>query len=437
VKFRSSRHLVAFFLGILLIPSASFFIPSANAQTEVERLQAEIRERNERLGEIEKEIAQYESELLKVGAEKGTLQKAINQLELERKKVLADITYTETKINNTDLQIGKLSIEIGDTTEDIGQNVAAVAEILRVVAENDSDSLLELFLRHENLAEFWDEVENLETVRQSMRERVTELDSLRNTLTGKKIEETDRRGELVSLKQQYTGQQAILESNKKEKNQLLTVTKNQESEYQKQLAEKKAARELLVKEVQAIESELQFALDPNSIPTKGSAVFRWPLDKVVLTQYFGYTKFALENPGVYKNNMHNGIDLGAAVGTKIYAPLSGTVRATGNTDLVAGCYSWGQWALVDHPNGLSTLFAHMSWTGVSAGQQLSTGDVIGYVGATGYATGPHLHFTVYASEAVQVKRFNEFKAVTGCGSAFSPFSAVEGYINPLDFLPSP
>lgn len=134
--------------------------------------------------------------------------------------------------------------------------------------------------------------------------------------------------------------------------------------------------------------------------------------------------------------MHNGMDFGAPTGTKIYAPLGGTVRATGNTDLVPGCYSWGQWALIDHPNGLTTLYAHMSWTGVQAGQKVATGDVIGYVGATGYATGPHLHFTLYASQAVEVKRFNEFKAVTGCGSAFSPFAAVEGYLNPLDYLPA-
>ena len=78
----------------------------------------------------------------------------------------------------------------------------------------------------------------------------------------------------------------------------------------------------------------------------------------------------------------------------------------------------------------------MSYIGVSAGQKLDTGDVIGYVGATGYATGPHLHFTVYVSAAVQVKRFNEFKAVTGCGAAFSPFSAIEGYLDPLDYLPA-
>lgn len=245
-----------------------------------------------------------------------------------------------------------------------------------------------------------------------------------------------KRGELMSLKNQYSGQQAVLDNNRKQKSELLTATKNEEAEYQKLLNDKKAAREKLVKEVQAIESELQFMLDPNSIPVKGSSVFQWPLEKVVLTQYFGYTKFALQNQGVYKNNMHNGIDLGAPTGTKIFAPLGGTVRATANTDLVPGCYSWGQWALVDHPNGLSTLYAHMSNTSVSAGQKLNTGDLIGFVGATGYATGPHLHFTVYVSAAVSVKSFNQFKAVTGCGAALSPFSAVEGYLNPMDYLPA-
>jgi murein DD-endopeptidase MepM/ murein hydrolase activator NlpD len=133
--------------------------------------------------------------------------------------------------------------------------------------------------------------------------------------------------------------------------------------------------------------------------------------------------------------MHNGMDLGASVGTKIYAPLSGTVRATGNTDLVPGCYSWGKWALVDHPNGLSSLFAHMSQVSVVAGQKLNTSDIIGYVGNTGYSTGPHLHFTVYVTEGVSVKQFNQFKAVTSCGAALSPFAAIEAYLDPLDYLP--
>lgn len=431
------KSVLAFIFGLVLLPSLFFGAGFVLAQSEADKLQAEKEQLNSQLADIEKEIAAFEAELNKVGAEKDTLQKAINQLELERGKVLADVRYTENRIETTDMQIGQLNEEIVVTSDSIDRNMTAVAEIIRAVDQNDSESLIELLLRYDNLADFWTEIEDLEEVRDSMREQVQELGSMREVLEEKVLEETGKRADLVSLREQYSGQQAVLDNNRREQNQLLTATKNEEAEYQQILADRKAAREDLIKQVQDVESQLQFILDPNSIPTKGSAVFRWPLEKVILTQYFGYTKFALENAGIYKNNMHNGIDLGAAVGTKIFAPLTGTVRATGNTDLVPGCYSWGQWALVDHPNGLTTLYAHMSWTGVSAGQKLATGDLIGYVGSTGYATGPHLHFTLYATAAVEVKKFNEFKAVTGCGSATSPFSAIEGYLNPLDYLPAP
>jgi len=436
VKTFFSAKILAFILGVAILPTFFWATNIADAQS-VESLRSEQDKLNSQLDQINKEIAAAEADLQKVGAEKSSLQQAINQLEAERNKVLADVRYTENKIATTDLQISELSTEIGSTSQNIVKNQAAIAEILRVVDQNDSESLIELILRYNNLSDFWYEIESLETVRQGMSEKVKDLLSLRNVLKEKVGEETDKKEDLLSLKEQYSGQQYVLDSNKKEKDQLLTATKNEEAEYQKMLNERKEARDKLTKDVQDIESKIQFILDPNSIPTKGSAVFQWPLQNIIITQYFGYTKFALENAGVYKNDMHNGVDLGAPTGTKIYAPLTGTVRAVGNTDLVPGCYSWGNWALIDHPNGLSTLYAHMSWNGVTAGQKLNTGDLIGYVGSTGYATGPHLHFTVYASQAVQVKQFSEFKAVTGCGAALSPFAAVEGYLNPLDYLLPP
>ncbi len=427
---------IAFFLGMFIMPTLFLASHGAHAQSaDINRLEREIEEKSEPLSEIEKEIAEYEAALLEVGAEKSTLQSAINQLELERKKVQADITYTQNKIDSTDLQIEKLTGEIGTTEGDIEQNEAAIGELLRDLDAIDDDSMIEILLRHENLSEFWNEIETLGTVRETMSAQVQALAELKDILEDKRLTETERREELARLREQYTGQRAVLENNKAEKSTLLEQTKSEEANYQAMLEEKKAAREQLLKEVQQIESELQFILDPNSIPTKGTAVFRWPLDTVRLTQYFGYTKFALSNPGVYKNNMHNGIDLGAPTGTTIYAPLTGTVRATGNTDTVPGCYSWGQWVLIDHPNGLSSLFAHLSHIGVEPGESLSTGDIVGYVGSTGYSTGPHLHFTLYVSDAVQVKKFSEFKAVTGCGAAYSPFAAVEGYLDPLDYLP--
>jgi len=81
------------------------------------------------------------------------------------------------------------------------------------------------------------------------------------------------------------------------------------------------------------------------------------------------------------------------------------------------------------------MFAHLSQFAVTPGQKVTTGQVVGYSGNTGYSTGPHLHYTLYVTEGVEVKQFNQFKKVTGCGAALSPFAAVEAYLDPLDYLP--
>jgi murein DD-endopeptidase MepM/ murein hydrolase activator NlpD len=125
------------------------------------------------------------------------------------------------------------------------------------------------------------------------------------------------------------------------------------------------------------------------------------------------------------------------VGTQILAPLAGVVRATGNTDAVRGCYSWGKWTLIDHANGLATLYAHQSVISVNPGQSVSTGQVIGYTGNTGYTTGPHLHFTVYAKAGVTIRDFGEIKAATNCAGAKTPTAATAAYIDPMLYLPTP
>ena len=427
---------VAFLIGILLPQLLLVPTPSVFAESEIDRLRSQIDDRSNRLVQIEAEIAKFEADLLKVGAEKKTLQSAINQLELERRKVSAEISKTENLITSTDLEINKLVLEISKAEKDISEVEDAIGSIIRSEYMAGDDSLIEVLLRHDKLSEFWTTFEQHESVRDTMASKVADLDSFRSVLVEKREENEEKRNRLSSLKNQYYNQNEVLVNNKEEQSELLAVTKNEERNYQNLLASKKEAREQIEREMRDFESKLQFILDPNTIPAPGTQVFSWPLSSIIITQYFGGTEFAARNAGVYGGRAyHPGVDFGAPRGTPILAPLTGTVRATGNTDAVPGCYSWGKWTLIDHSNGLSTLYAHQSTIAVSPGQKVNTGEVIGYIGNTGYSTGPHLHFSVYAKKGVTVRRFNEIKTVTSCGAATTPVAATDAYLDPMHYLP--
>ncbi|USN87898.1 MAG: peptidoglycan DD-metalloendopeptidase family protein [Candidatus Nomurabacteria bacterium] len=431
------KTVTAFLFGLFLAPLFWFSLPLVHAQTsELEKLKQDIQDRGSRLADIEKEIAKFELQLMEVGAEKQSLQKAINQLTLERKKVQAEISRTETLISSTDLEINKLILEISKTEKDIDTNKEAIAEIIRAQYKTEDLTLVELLLRNKKFSEFWNSLEAHKSVQNSMAIKVEELVSLHKLLDEKREESTQKRNDLKSLHSQYKDQNVVLTNNQAEQADLLEVTKNEEKNYQQLLAEKQQAREQIVKEIRDYETKLKFFLDPNSVPTPGTAVFAWPLKNIIITQYFGGSEFAKRNPGIYGGRAyHPGIDLSAPRGTAIYAPLSGTVRATGNTDIVPGCYSWGKWTLIDHANGLSTLYAHQDVQSVSPGQKVTTGDIIGYTGNTGFSTGPHLHFTVYAKDGVSVRKFNEIKTVTSCGPASTPVAASDAYLDPVLYLP--
>lgn len=434
------RKVVIYFLiGLLVFPSlwwGGAVSAQSVSQSELEKLQKDIEDRGSRLKEIEKEIARFEGELKVVGAEKQTLQKAINQLSLERKKIEAEITKTETLITSTDLEISKLVLEISKTEDGIAQNKTAVMEIIQDQNVKEEMTMVELLLQKSKFSEFLDTLESHKVVQANLANKVDELLSLKNLLNEKKDTNTQKRSNLTSLQSQYQNQNKVLVNNQAEQGNLLEVTKNEEKNYQRLLAEQKSARDQIEKELRNFESQIKFLLDTSKIPTAGSSVFAWPLQNFVITQLFGGTEFAKNNPGIYGRAYHPGIDLGAPTGTPILAPLAGTVRATGNTDAVPGCYSWGKWTLIDHANGLSTLYAHQNVIGVEAGQKVNTGDIIGYVGSTGFATGPHLHFTVYAKDGVSVRKFNEIKTVTGCGPATTPVASSDAYLDPMSYLPA-
>lgn len=124
------------------------------------------------------------------------------------------------------------------------------------------------------------------------------------------------------------------------------------------------------------------------IPDVGSTTsWGWPTDSG-WTLSSGYVWRT--NPVTGKRELHGGLDIsGTGYGSKIYATNNGRVKEASYH------YSYGNHVIIDHNNGYLTLYAHMSRINVKVGQVVARGDVIGYVGMTGTATGPHVHYEIW------------------------------------------
>jgi murein DD-endopeptidase MepM/ murein hydrolase activator NlpD len=444
------KRIVAPILLLLMVAVFAGMVHTVGAQESVDDLRQKIEEGQQELKKIEQEIKKYEAQLNEVGAEKETLKNAIRELDLSRDKVKASIRATEKRISSTDLEIEELNREIYIKELEIDKNKEAVAQSFRKVDQIESDTLIEILLGHDSMSEVWDALEEQALLQESLRESTRILNALKTEYEKAKGKSLEKKGELVELTNELSGEEQTLAHTIYQKDELLDQTENEEANYQKLLADKKAARDQYLKEMREYEAKLQFILDPNSIPAAGSGVLKWPFEpgyilncpnytsalgnEFCITQYFGNTAFA--QSGAYNGQGHNGVDFRAPIGTKITAPLSGTVTATGNTDAVNGCYSYGKWVLLRHDNGLSSLYAHLSSISVSRGQSVSTGQLIGYSGNTGYSTGPHLHFSVYATEGVKVQKLSDIpgRPITACSSVSIPVAAFEAYLNPLNYL---
>ena len=405
---------------------APFFAVHGDTITD---LRNRITEQNAAITQLEQEIADYQKQLEATGKETKTLQTAIRNIDLEQKKLSAEIKLTASRIKAVNLRLEELGDAIDVKENRIGGSQSAPARTIRNLADAEKKTLVEAMLSGATLSTVWGAADDLLRFERNVRVDLVKTRELKADLEDTQAETASNRKKLVSLRADLADTNLLLVQNKKAKSNLLAATKSKEAEYKKILAQKVAKRNAFEQELLRFESELRFVIDPASIPSSGSGVLKWPLDAVKITQEFGDTAFA--KSGAYAGKGHNGVDFRAQNGTPIKASLSGIVKGTGNTDTVCPGASYGKWVLIEHGNGLSTLYAHLSLVKVSEGQSVATGEIIGYSGETGYATGPHLHFTVYATQGVRV--MNRKSAVCG-GSYTMPVADLKAYLDPLKYL---
>ncbi len=430
------HHLRNLCISLIVISTVTFFGVTTTYAETAEELQSSIDSLSSKIQALDKEIAEFNKKISSTQGEAKTLKSALASLELRRGVLAKEIDRTRLRITETQSSIVVTEEKIGVTQNKLTQNKNALAETLRSLVYQDAS--IPPFVRTlSNGAKFSDMVEELKRsadVSTALQAKVELLATTRLDLDNQKTLYESNKQKLEKLNTSLADQKQLVEQASKDKNTLLAETKNKESEYQRLLAERQKKKGELEAEMLDVESKLKVITDVTKLPKVGKGTLQYPLANVKITQYFGNTPFASKNPQVYNGGGHNGVDFSAKVGTPILAAAGGTVLGTGDTDRACNGVSYGKWVLVKHANGLTTLSAHLSVIQVSAGQSVASGEKLGLSGNTGYSTGPHLHFTVYASDSVHISGPTEYKSKV-CGTyLIMPLAPATGYLNPLSYF---
>lgn len=204
---------------------------------------------------------------------------------------------------------------------------------------------------------------------------------------------TEEMADLEETRQMLTASEAALEIKRTESDDLLRQLLEKQEEFQVLLDESESLQNSLMNEIAQKQKELQqaqykeelvkLALKGQNPPS--NATWIEPVSGYTITSAFGYRKAPTAGASTY----HQGVDMACPTGTPIYATRSGTVTKASYQARGAGYY-----VSINHGDGFASIYMHMSRYVVSAGQTVTQGQLIGYVGSTGVSTGPHLHFGI-------------------------------------------
>ena len=265
---------------------------------------------------------------------------------------------------------------------------------VRAMEENGNLGFLSMVLNTNNLGQLLTAMDDIGEIMESDRALEDQYIAARENTQAVKAEYEGVKAELEEKQAELKAEQQELERQIEEAYMMLAeieadIANNLEAYEQMEAAEREAsaAFDALAAE---LEAQRQAALQQQQQQQQGSTIvgtgqFAWPTPSTsLITSYYG----TRVHPVYGSERFHSGVDIGAADGSAIIAADGGTVVTAGWSG------GYGNCIMIDHGNGYTTLYAHLSGYAVSSGQTVSRGDTIGYVGSTGVSTGPHLHYEV-------------------------------------------
>ncbi len=336
-------------------------------------------------------VKKYEDQIAELDRTKKELQKKIANVKdkasetAEYKKDLDSLVYTlSQKIAISQSLLDELETRIEETKTSITEKETSIEatfkkfqERMRMSYEEGSVSYLSMLLGADSVSDFLSRMDRINSM----------LEYDKTMMEQYKAEKEDLEKERNNLEESIVLQKSTLEAMEADKaeNERLAAQaasyyqslKDDEAAYQAQYEAAKKEEDKLDRELTAYLRDLQ---KQNSSQVTANGEFMWPLPvgKGTITCYYG----GIDPAG----KPHYALDTAIAAGTPIYASNDGTVLKAESHS------SYGYYVLIDHGNGRSTLYAHCSSLAAVAGQTVAKGQVIGYVGCTGFSTGNHLHF---------------------------------------------
>lgn len=234
--------LFLFFVNIVVLKTTSE-AHAATSSTTTSLLQEQINVRTTEVVQLNQEIAKYQAEIQQTGADKKTLQAAINVLNLQRKKLETQILATQNQIATVKLEITQLNSNISGTQSSIEEDQAALAEDVRSLSAADEQSLILQILSADSLAEVWSDVDATLQVQTAIQNQVQVLITKEEQLAAAQTASKEKQAVLSSQKQNLAGEQVALTQTQLQKTRLLIETNAKESNYEKLLSRAKAELE--------------------------------------------------------------------------------------------------------------------------------------------------------------------------------------------------